>query len=550
MTTPAAPTSDYVFGPEEHPFFPGAPYMPRISKLRIAAYAGASFVMGIGSTFPNNLVNANVASIYGYLGLDLTQALLLPAVFVAMNATSNLALVKSRARFGLPPVVMTALGVYLFAALLKLVWPNLGTEIFARAANGVSSAMVTALSVFYLLQVFPKKARPLAITIGVAVPQLANPLARMVPVEWLATNSWHGLNLCEVASALILILVAATVRLPPTDHVHPWEKMDALSIPIFVGGFLPLCFVLSLGRTLWWTDTPWLGTAIAVSIGLLAIGVSIEMSRDKPLLQLSWLGTPTLLRFVGVALMVRFALAEQSYGSIGLLTSGGLNNDQLRGLFGMVAIGIVLGTIAAALTVTQDRLPWQILVGVLMIATAAFLDSHVNSLSRPAQLYFSQTLIGFGTALFIGAALLYGLVQALERKTLDYLITLVVTFSTSQNIGALIGSAALGSYQTIATRGHQLAIASSAPSTNPLVAARLQQGAAGYASTIVDPAGQTLAGTNALSSAISTQANVLGYIDVFRVLMYVALATALYIALALAWRALKKPASSPQAQPS
>ena len=52
-----------------------------------------------------------------------------------------------------------------------------------RATNGMAAAALITLSMYYLLQVFPPKLRPLALVIGMGMPQLGTPLARMIPIR-------------------------------------------------------------------------------------------------------------------------------------------------------------------------------------------------------------------------------------------------------------------------------------------------------------------------------------------------------------------------------
>jgi hypothetical protein len=61
---------------------------------------------------------------------------------------------------------------------------------------------------------------------------------------------------------------------------------------------------------LWWTDTAKLGWMLSASVPLWVIAIMIETARQRPLLQLSWLGSLDILRFAAVALLVRLALAE------------------------------------------------------------------------------------------------------------------------------------------------------------------------------------------------------------------------------------------------
>ncbi len=92
---------------------------------------------------------------------------------------------------------------------------------------------------------------------------------------------------------------------------------------------------------------------------LFATGLLIEHYRKSPLLQIGWIGSSEILRFALVALVVRIALAEQTYGAVGLLTSGGLTNDQLHILFSLVIVGMVLwhGCQCAHLVCDQVAVP-------------------------------------------------------------------------------------------------------------------------------------------------------------------------------------------------
>src|SRR5262249_50266668 len=167
--------------------------------------------------------------------------------------------------------------------------------------------------------------------------------------------------------------------------------------------------------------------------------------------------------------LVRLALAEQTYGSVGFLTSGGLTNDQLHTLFVFVLLAVLLGMVVACVTMSEKSPPYQIPAASLFIALGAFLDSHSNSITRPEQLYLSQSLIGFGSTLFIGPALAYGFLQML-RQGATHLVSLIVVFSTTQNVGGLAGSAILGTAQVLYARAHAASLGESILATDPQVA--------------------------------------------------------------------------------
>src|SRR5271154_3872244 len=109
MSGKASSQSDsYQFAPDERPAFVGSPFSPQHPSWRRAMFACVALLTGVCATFPNALVTVNVGSISGSLGLYVAQASWLPAIYVAMNATGNLTLIKARAQFGIP-AVMSAL---------------------------------------------------------------------------------------------------------------------------------------------------------------------------------------------------------------------------------------------------------------------------------------------------------------------------------------------------------------------------------------------------------------------------------------------------------
>ena len=493
------------------------------------AYALAAAVAAITATLGNALISTNISSIAGSLGEYVAAITLLPAVFVATNATGNLTMVKARIRWGIPAVTQTVLVMYAFAAFLEFLHPTFALAIAVRATSGLAAAALITLSVYYLLQVFPPALRPAALVTGLGLVQLGTPLARLFPVEELARQHWHGLHQIELALPLIMLTVMNAVPLPPSDRSEAFEPLDFLTIALVISGMMLLCLVLGAGRVYWWTDTPWVGWLLALAVPLLAAAAVIETQRKSPLLYLNWVGTGVILRFAAVAVLMRLALAEQTYGSVGLLSAGGLNNSQLRTVFALVIVAMLLGVATAVLTLHPARLREQVIVAALAIAGGAWLDSNATNLTGPRELYLSQALIGFGTTLFIGPALAFGFLQMIKRGPV-YFVTLVVLFSTTQNVGGLAGSALLGSLQFQATRAHVSALSDHLSLADPQVVARIESGALLVADSGADPARRATQGVALLAQAEAREATVLAFNDVFRFVAGLALTTAVFVA--------------------
>ena len=154
---------EYQFAPSERPILPGSPYSPVHPAWRRGVYAGIAFATAITATLGNGLVTTNAPSIAGSLGEYAATVAILPAMFVAINATGNLSIVKARIQWGIPAVTQVALVVYAFAALLQLVLPNFAMAVAVRAASGLSAAALITVTIYYLFQVFPPKLRPAAL---------------------------------------------------------------------------------------------------------------------------------------------------------------------------------------------------------------------------------------------------------------------------------------------------------------------------------------------------------------------------------------------------
>lgn len=518
-------SAPYEFSPEERPAFPGSPYTPALPVGRRLGYAAAAVVLGIVSTLGNSLVTTNLGQLSGGLGLYAAEAAWFPAIYVAMNATANLVLVKARIRFGIPAVTHTMLLAYAAAALVQVLAPGFATELVVRAASGLASAALIAMTIYCLLEAIPLKLRPIALLLGISIPQFGIPLARLFPVELLAANQWQALSLIEMGLALTALAATLIMPLPPSDKQPAFKALDFVTIGLLVPATVLICGVIGLGRLYWWSDTPWLGWMLVAAIPMAAAAIAVEHWREEPLLYLRFIGTADILRFAAVAIMVRLALAEQAYGAVGFLTSSGLTNDQLRWLFLGVICAMLVGIVVTIATLSERRIPWQIMAASLAIALAAWLDSHGNNLTRPAQLYISQALVGFGTILFIGPGLLYGLIRVL-RQGPNYFITLIVLFSVTQNLGGLAGSAILGTWQVTYARQHATALSEHLIAADPQVAARLAQG------------------SGPLYQSLLREANVLAFNDVFRLVMWFALLVAAYLAYAIAYGALRRRAAA------
>lgn len=501
---------------------------PPTGWRRAAAYGGVSLLLGLTQGLGFNLINNNLPWIQGSLGAYANEAAWLSTAYTATNATIGLLAIKFRFQYGLRLFGDIGLGLFIVVAIAHLFTNDLRSAIAVRAASGVAASALSTMALLYMIAAAPEHRRPLGVALGVSWSQLALPLARLVSSDLLQIGQWHGLYLLEIALSLLCLAAVNLLRVPPMPRVKMFQARDFLTFALFAPGVALLCAVLAQGRYVWWFDAPWLGWALAAAIVLLAASVLVELHRAQPLLHIRWLSSADMVRLVVIILLFRIVLSEQGVGAFGFLQAMGMNNDQMRGLSWVMFWATLAGIATVAATINPAKVSTPALVALLLIAAAAYGDSQVTSLTRPEQMYLSQGLIAFASALFLPAAMLAGFGRAL-RQGQEFIISFAVIFGAGQSLGALAGSAFLGTLMTVREKAHSAQIVERLLLTDPQVAARVRQYAGAYGAALPDPALRQGEGLALLSQLATREATVLAYADVFRVIAVLALLVFAYL---------------------
>jgi MFS family permease len=530
---------DWAFAPHEVPVIAGSPGSPDHPTPRRIAYAAISVLLGLTAGLGNALVSANTTTLQGALGLDPAEIAWLPTVYVMTNVSINLLLIKFRQQFGLRPFALIFLGLYAAITFAHLFVQGFASAIAVRAVSGMAAAPVSSLGLYYMMQALPAKWRLKGVVLGIGIPQCATPLARLFSPELLAMSQWRTLYLFELGMALLSLAAVAWLRLPPTVRQKAFEPLDFVTFTLFGGSMALIAAVLGLGRIVWWTNAAWIGWSLIAAMPMLAAALVIEHGREKPLLNTRWLASADILRFAIVTVMARIVLSEQSYGAIGLLTLLGQNNDQLVTFFVLMFLASVAGVVASAVMLNVEKLAHPVMLAIALVAVAAWIDSYSTSLTRAPELYGTQMLIAFAGTFFLGPSLLFGMTRALQQGS-GHIISFVALFGIINSIGGLAGTALLGTYQVAREQENSAAIVGNLDASDPIVAARLQAGAAGVSRVVGDPALRSAEGAALLGQTARREANVLAYDDVFRLIAVLAALTSGYLAFLLvrrSWRA-------------
>ncbi|MEE4093815.1 MFS transporter [Pseudomonas viridiflava] len=521
------------WAPHERPTMPGSPSTPLHSNARRWAFALVGVIVALTGGLGNALVIANLPYLQGALGATSQDIAWLPAAYIMTNVSMNLLLVKFRQQFGLRAFTELFLVLYALVTLAHLFVNDIDSAIAVRAAHGMVGAALSTLGLYYMIQAFPQTWRLKALVLGLGTAQLATPLARLVSEDLLQIAQWRGLYLFELGMAMLSLGCVLMLKLPPGDRFKAFEKLDFLTFGLLAPGFALLCAVLSLGRIEWWLEAPWIGIASAASIALICAGLAIEHNRSNPLLITRWLGSGSILRLGLAVILFRIVLSEQSVGAVGFLQALNMGSQQLHTLYLVMLLGSVAGLVVSALTINPAHLIKPLLISLAMMAVGAWMDSHSTNLTRQSNMYLSQFLLAFGGTFFLGPTLVLGISGVLANPR--NMISFSVLFGITQNIGGLIGSAALGTFQIVREKFHSSHIVEHLTLINPLVQSRLQSYGASYGSVIADPSQRNVQGIRAMATAATREANVLAYNDVFMLIALIAVLTMIWISFRVIW---------------
>jgi MFS family permease len=507
-------SSAYVFQPHERPTLPGSPANPDHPTRRRIGYFVAAIIIGITGGLGSAFVTVNLAFVQGTLGLSPDEGAWLLAAYFMTNVTANLLLIKYRQQFGLQPFVRSVLAGYAIVTLAHLFINDFWSTLLVRAMSGLTGSGLSTLTILYFMQAMPAPKRLAGIMLGITVPQLATPLARILSPDLLTWGDWRMTYVFEFGLALATLAAVLILPLPPSERTKAFEQKDFLTFGFLAPGLCLLIAVLCQGRLLWWMATPWIGVAIAASIALIAAAVLVERNRTNPLINTRWLGTREIVRLMLVAASVRILLSEQAFGSVGLLTTVGMGIEQMVSLNIVVLLASIAGIVVMLATFRPHDVALPIGIAILIITAASFMDASTNNLTRPSNFYISQAMIGFASVLFLGTAMVIGIARTLLSGPQNF-ISFAVLFSMSQSIGGLLGSAILGTFQTLREKFHSHELVQHIVLTDPLVAARVRSGSGALAGVIGDPEQRGAQGLALLGRQIAREANILAFNDVF-----------------------------------
>lgn len=495
---------------------------PPATWLQILPYFLASLTFGLTQGLGNNLFAGNVQALQAAFGATTNEAAWLTAAYASTSITAALLLYKLRAQFGLRLFAKLGLVLFLVVSAAHLVVTDLRSAVALRLVAGFAGAPLNTLAILAMIERLPP-ARKLTtgVALGLIGAQIAVPLARIISPGLLELGLWSQLNLLELSLALLSLAWVYALPITPPPRIRAFDRVDAVSLPLLVIGLGLVAVVLSLGRWYWWLEAPWLGVCLAAGLAALTLLIVIELNRERPIINLHWLSSKDMILFGGSMFFARFVLSEQTTGAIGFFQNLGLLNEHMAGLMWVILGATLAGFLGVACVNQPQNRPAIHAVALALIALGAWMESHGTSLTRPQDVYWPQALVAFGGAIFLPAATGWSFAHTL-RSGMQYMTSFFSVFVASQNLGGLLGAAALGTLVTMREKFHSSQIVENLTLSDPMVAQRLHQHGAALARVLADPALRGAEGSVLLGQAATREAYVLAYNDLFLVVSLVA----------------------------
>jgi DHA2 family multidrug resistance protein len=414
------------------------------------------------------------------------------------------------ARFGLKGLFLTAVAGFTIASMLCGMAQSLVQIVLFRILQGAFGAALVPLSQSVLLTINPPERQGSAMAMwGVAV--MAGPILGPVLGGWLTENySWRYVFYINVPIGLLCFLGMRAFLTDTARNAH--EKLDWFGFGTLSLGIGAMQLLLDRGEELDWFGSSEIVIEAIIAASAFYLFLAHTFTAEKPFVR------PSLFRDRN------FAAGNLFVAIVGLTyyASLALQPPYLQDLmnYPIVTAGLVLGprgvgTMAAMLAVGRliGRLDTRILLGAGLGLTAWSFYAMTGWTPDVSEM----TIIVVGVIQGVGLGFLFVPLSAATLSTLtsDLRAEGAGIYSLSRNIGSSVGISVVNALLTTNTQVNHAEIGQHVTAVNRTFA---EPSIAQFWNPL------TAAGRAALDAMITQQAQIIAYIDDYKLLMIATLA--------------------------
>jgi len=488
------------------PRTPNSAAKPGVNPWLVAVVVSMATFMEVLDT---SIANVSLAHIAGNLGASQSEATWVLTSYLAANAivipiSGWLSNVLGRKRF-----YMICVALFTASSFLCGIAPSLGLLLLARVLQGAGGGGLAPSEQSMLADTFPGRYFGMAFAIyGMAV--VVAPAIGPTLGGWITDNfSWRWIFFLNVPVGLLsLVLTQALIQDPepvPAAAKARRIRIDHMGFAFVVLAFGSLQVVLDKGQEADWFASPFIAVfAVLALIGLAGLVVWETWVEKNPVVDLPLLRNGNLATSMALQFVVGFILNSTTV-LIPLLAQSMLGYSATEAGMLLMPGGLMLVVMMpiAGQAVRWVQPKYLMAVGLALLTVSLFFMSGFNTQIAFGNLVQARMIQCMGLPLFFVPlnTIAYSNLPPGKSNQASAMMNLM------RNLGGSIGIAVAATLLVRRTQAHQAYLAMSATRYHqPLVQHLNAQG------------GFTRKNLEGLYGAVQTQAMMLSYLDVFRIL--------------------------------
>jgi DHA2 family multidrug resistance protein len=485
-----------------------------LSAGRKWAITFSVMVVAVMQVLDTSVTNVALPHMQGSLSAGVEEVAWVITSYLAANAVVIPATGWLTAYFGRRKFFLVCTVIFTLSSFLSGLAPTLESLVAMRILQGLGGGPVIPMSQAILWEIFPLHQRGLAMAMwGVGI--MMGPIFGPTVGGWIADNwSWRWIFYVNLPIGLLGFLLASAF-LFDSPHVRRPGRIDVPGLALMVLGFGCLQLTLDWGQSEDWFDSRLIVNMSVLAVVALAAFVWRELTVKDPILDFTVfanrnfaLGTTFIATAVFtfyssmllLALYTQKVLGYDAWSSGAVLAPGGVGN-----LFSLL--------IAGRLVARLDQ-RWLLAVGLALNGTALYWMGNLTLGVDYWGLVWPRFLQGFGMG-FIFLPLTTLSISTIPKPRLP---NATAAFNLIRNMGGSIGVALTTTLLARRAQYHQSTLVGHVDVWDPETTARLTRWTDHFLAQGADGFTARARATAMMYRETVTQAQVLAYVDEFRML--------------------------------
>ncbi|HEX9819779.1 MAG TPA: DHA2 family efflux MFS transporter permease subunit [Methylomirabilota bacterium] len=498
---------------------------PELSAGRKWLLTVSVMVVAVMQVLDTSVTNVALPHMQGSLSASVEEVAWVITSYLAANAVIIPATGWLTAYFGRRRFFLVCTVLFTVSSFLSGIAPNLETLVLMRVLQGLGGGPVIPMSQAILWEIFPLHQRGLAMAMwGVGI--MMGPIFGPTVGGWIADNwSWRWIFYINLPIGVLGFLLAGAF-LFDSPHQRKPGRIDAGGLVLMVLGFGCLQLTLDWGEREDWFDSRLIVNLSVVAACALVAFVWRELTVRDPILDFTVfadrnfaLGTTFIATAVFtfyssmllLALFTQKVLGYDAWSSGAVLAPGGVGN-----LFSLL--------IAGRLVTRMDQ-RWLLALGLLLNGTALHWMANLTLGVDYWGLVWPRFLQGFGMG-FIFLPLTTLSISTIPKARLP---NATAAFNLIRTMGGSIGVALTTTLLARRSQYHQATLVGHVDVWDPETTARLARWSEHFLAQGADAFTAKARATAMVYRETVTQAQVLAYVDEFRLLSMIFFAMLLLI---------------------